>query len=317
MNEVDEAAIRLPFTRMLGDQTFQHGMLARRLIGKLELVERFLIELLAKRFLHFGEWFAARQLRLREAGAREKDKRNGKDRNAHRNTSVGYAQCINSNRNVASFIETSMKIGIIGSGNVGGALGQRWAKAGHTVVFGTRKPDSPEIQELIARSGGNARAGSQAEAAKVSDVVLLATPWESTEQIVRGLGDLSGKIVVDAVNPLLPKLAGLDIGTRTSAAEQLAGWAPGARVVKAFNTVGANIMADPAFGGEKPVLFYCGDDKEAKAVAHQLATELGFDATDAGPLTQARVLEPFAMLWISLAYVAGLGRDIGFKLLRR
>ena len=218
---------------------------------------------------------------------------------------------------MASHIERRMKIGIIGSGNVGGSLGSRWAQGGHTVVFGTRKPDSPEIHDLLARAGKNARAASAAEAAQSSDVLLLATPWEATREIVQGLGDLSGKTLLDAVNPLLPQLSGLAVGTNTSAAEQIAQWAPSARVVKASNTVGANIMANEDFGGEKPVLFYCGNDAEAKKVAHQLAQELGFDAEDAGPLTQARYLEPFAMLWISLAYAAGFGREIAFKFLRR
>jgi predicted dinucleotide-binding enzyme len=97
----------------------------------------------------------------------------------------------------------------------------------------------------------------------------------------------------------------------------VASWARGAHVVKAFNTVGANIMSNPRFGQVAPVLFYCGDDAGAKKTVHGLVAELGFDAVDAGPLTQARLLEPFALLWISLAYGAGLGREIAFQLLRR
>jgi|SRR5581483_9546981 len=209
-----------------------------------------------------------------------------------------------------------MNIGIIGSGSVGGTLGSRWARNGHTVTFGTRKPESDEMRQLVDRAGGAARAASQAEAAQ-SDVLLLATPWEATREIVESLGDLTGKIVIDAVNPLLPRLAGLAVGTTTSAAEQVAQWARGAKVVKAFNTVGFNIMESPDFGGERPALFYCGDDAAAKQTVKGLVDELGFDALDAGPLTQARLLEPFAMLWISLAYGAGFGREIAFRLLRR
>lgn len=123
--------------------------------------------------------------------------------------------------------------------------------------------------------------------------------------------------MIDATNPLLPGLTGLEIGTATSGAEQVAAWTRGARVVKAFNTVGANVMADPSFGGVKPVMFYCGDDKAAKAQVAELAASIGFDARDAGPLTQARLLEPFALLWISLALVHGYVLGIGFQLLER
>jgi 8-hydroxy-5-deazaflavin:NADPH oxidoreductase len=209
-----------------------------------------------------------------------------------------------------------MEIGIIGSGNVGGTLGTRWAQAGHTVIFASRNPASSEMKDLVSKAGANASAGSPAEAAK-ADVLLLATPWPAAEQAIRSAGDLTGKVLIDAVNPLLPDLSGLTTGTITSAAEQVAQWARGARVVKAFNTIGANIMANPAFGADRPVLLYCGDDAAAKRTVHTLADGLGFEPVDAGPLTQARTLEPFAFLWISLAYQAGLGREIAFKLLRR
>jgi len=209
-----------------------------------------------------------------------------------------------------------MKIGILGSGNVGGTLGSRWAQRGHEVIFGTRRPDSEEIRELLAGAGTNARAASSAEAVAASDVVLVSTPWPATREILAACGSFEGKVLVDATNPLLPGLAGLEVGTSTSAGEMIAEWAPGAKVVKAFNTIGYNVMANPAFGGEKALLFYCGDDAAAKAAVGQLASELGFDARDAGALKQARLLEPFALLWISLAF-AGYGREIAFQLMRR
>jgi len=210
-----------------------------------------------------------------------------------------------------------MKIGIIGSGNVGGALGTRWAQAGHDVTFGSRNPASYDMRQLVAKAGAAARAASSKEALEVSELLLLATPWPSTKAVLEGLGDLTGKVLIDATNPLLPDLSGLEVGTTTSAAEQVAGWARGAKVVKAFNTVGFNIMANPAFGADRPVMFYCGDDAAAKQTVRPLVEQLGFEAVDAGPLSQARVLEPFALLWISLAYAQGQGRDIAFKLLRR
>lgn len=210
-----------------------------------------------------------------------------------------------------------MKIGIVGSGNVGGALGTRWAKGGHQVTFGSRDPGAADMKQLLARAGSNARAATLQEAAKSSEVLLLATPWPVTKEVVQGLGDLTGKVLIDAVNPLLPDLSGLAVAGTTSGGEQVAGWARGARVVKAFNTIGSNIMENAAFGPEKPVLFYCGDDAGAKRNVKQLADELGFEGVDAGPLSQARLLEPFALLWISLALKYVFGREIAFKLLRR
>jgi 8-hydroxy-5-deazaflavin:NADPH oxidoreductase len=207
-----------------------------------------------------------------------------------------------------------MKIGIVGSGNVGGTLGRRLAEAGHTIVFGTRRPDSAEMREMAKIPG--ASVATNAEAAQSSEVIVLATPWPATEAAVKGLGDLSGKILFDCTNPLKPKLDGLELGTTTSAGETVAKWAPGARVVKIFNTIGYNIMADPAFPGGAATLFYCGDDAAAKKTAHELAAQLGFDPVDAGPLTQARLLEPFALLWISLAF-GGQGREIAFHLMKR
>ncbi len=210
-----------------------------------------------------------------------------------------------------------MNIGIIGSGNVGGTLGTRWAKNNHTVVFSSRNPQSDQMKEVVRQAGSSASAATVAECVKSSDVLLLATPWPAARKALESAGDLRGKILIDAVNPVASDLSGLEIGTTTSAAEQIANWAPGAKVVKAFNTVGSNIMENPDFPGGKPVLFYCGDDAEAKKTVHALVQELGFDARDAGPLKQARHLEAFAMLWITMALVYGYGRDFAFQLLTR
>ena len=211
-----------------------------------------------------------------------------------------------------------MNIGIAGSGQVGGTLGTRWAAAGHRVAFGSRHPESEEMKGLARKAGPNARVVPVGEAVASSEVVLLATPWgAATRDALESNGPWTGKVLIDATNPLLPRLEGLELGTTTSGAEQVAQWAPGARVVKAFNTVGFNVMADPRFGADPAVMFYCGDDAEAKQAVRKLAADLGFDPQDAGPLTQARLLEPFALLWISLALKHGFGREIGFQLLRR
>jgi 8-hydroxy-5-deazaflavin:NADPH oxidoreductase len=210
-----------------------------------------------------------------------------------------------------------MRIGILGAGNVGGALGSGWARKGHQVRFGVRNPAKPEVQQLVSSIGSAASAGTVAEAGRFGEVVVLATPWEGTEQAVAGAGDLKGKVVCDCTNPLLPNLAGLAVGTTTSGGEQVASWARGARVVKIFNTTGAANMANPLYGQTRLTMSYCGDDADAKKVAAGLAADLGFDPVDAGPLSNARVLEPFALLWIYLGVFQGLGMNFAFQIVKR
>jgi predicted dinucleotide-binding enzyme len=210
-----------------------------------------------------------------------------------------------------------MNIGIIGSGNVGGTLGTRWAQGGHTVVFSSRTPESEAMIQLVTEAGPAARAATLADTVAATDVLLLATPWPVTQAMLAAAGDLTGKTLIDATNPLLPDLSGLQAGTTTSGGEMVAGWALGAKVVKAFNSIGTGIMADPKLNGESALLFYCGDDEDAKRTVHHLATELGFDAQDAGQLTQARLLEPLALLWISLAFTRGFGLEFAFRIIRR
>jgi NADPH-dependent F420 reductase len=209
-----------------------------------------------------------------------------------------------------------MKIGIIGSGNVGGTLGTRWAQAGQTVIFSSRDPKSDKVKELLSNAGKTASAASTMDTVKASDVLLLATPWAATRDALQSAGDLTNKILVDATNPLGPDLA-LQTGPNTSGAEMVAGWAPGTRVVKAFNTVGFNVMENPKFGSQAATMLYCGDDADAKKSAGELISQLGFEPVDVGPLIQARLLEPFAALWISMAVKFGFGREIAFHLMRR
>jgi NADPH-dependent F420 reductase len=210
-----------------------------------------------------------------------------------------------------------MRIAIIGAGNVGGTLGKMWAAKDHEVAFGVRRPNDAQVQAILTATGNRARATSVKDAVTGGEIVVLATPWSATESAIKEGGELRGKVIVDATNPLKSDLSGLAIGHSTSAAEQVAGWAPGARVVKAFNTIGAVHMADPRFGTQRASMFICGDDTSAKATVAHLAGELGFDPVDCGPLTQARLLEPLAMLWISMAYAYGAGPNIGFALLRK
>ena len=210
-----------------------------------------------------------------------------------------------------------MKIAILGAGSVGGTLGQAWAKKGHDVFFGVRHPQDDKTRHLVRSLGGKARAGTVAEAAAFGEVVVLATPWGAAEAAVRAAGDLNGKTLIDCTNPLKPDVSGLEVGFSTSGAEQVAQWAKGAKVFKAFNTTGFNIMANPVINGIRTLMFVCGDDETAKPVVMRLAADVGFDAVDAGKLEQARLLEPWAMLWISLAFRGTVGREFGFALLRR
>jgi predicted dinucleotide-binding enzyme len=161
------------------------------------------------------------------------------------------------------------------------------------------------------------RPGAGRERGAFGEVVILAVPWPAAQDAIQSAGDLDGKVLVDATNPLAPNLSGLTLGHSTSAGELVAAWAPGARVVKAFNSTGSGNMADPAYGAQQTSMFLCSDDADAKASVAHLGEEIGFEMIDAGPLANARLLEPLALLWIYLAYVQGMGPDIAFKLLRR
>jgi predicted dinucleotide-binding enzyme len=214
-----------------------------------------------------------------------------------------------------------MNIGIIGAGNVGGTLGSRWAQKGHQVLFGVNDPKDNKVKALLLSAGSNARPASVNEVATMSDVVVLAIPWNAMQDVIQRAGNLEGKILIDATNPIEMSPEGLSkglvLGHTTSAAELVATWAKGARVVKAFNTTGWQNMANPNYGLDKVTMFLCGGDAEAKSVVAKLGEDLGFEMIDAGPITTARLLEPYAMLWIHLAYLQGLGPNFVFKVLKR
>ena len=209
-----------------------------------------------------------------------------------------------------------MNIGILGAGNVGGALGKRWAQLGHQICFGVRNQTAPDLLEVLAQCGGKARAGSARDAAAFGEVVVNALPWPAVEKALAAL-DLRGKVLLDCTNPLKADLSGLEIGTSTSGGEMVAQWAAGAKVVKIFNTTGYGNMDNPVYQGRGAVMFYCGDDALSKATAAALAREIGLDPVDAGPLANARLLEPYAMLWVWLAMHGGLGRDFAFQIVKR
>lgn len=205
-----------------------------------------------------------------------------------------------------------MKIAVIGAGNVGRTLGAAWA-VNHEITYGVRDPDDTKHATLSQTP--NTAVADNATATASSGVVVLCTPWQATEQAVRACGDLTDKILIDCTNPLTPDFAALTVGHTSSGAELVAQWAPGARICKAMNQIGAPMMAHPTLPGT-PVMLICGDDDAAKAVTTDLVTELGFETIDAGGLTLARLLEPYALIWIHLALRRGLGTGWAFGLLR-
>lgn len=206
-----------------------------------------------------------------------------------------------------------MKIAIIGAGNVGSTLGAALARAGHEIIYALQElesqPDPRHTHERATRA-------LVPDAVSACDLALLSTPWAATEDALKAAGDLDGKILLDVTNPIGPGFV-LTHGHTDSGGEQVARWAPTARVVKIFNTTGVENMADPQYGDARAVMFACSDDKEACELAMGLAQEIGFEAVYGGPLQEARYLEPFAMLWIRQALVYKQGRRFAFGLLRR
>ncbi|HEY5665541.1 MAG TPA: NADPH-dependent F420 reductase [Gammaproteobacteria bacterium] len=183
-------------------------------------------------------------------------------------------------------------IAIIGTGNVGSALGQRFAQLGHTVVYGSRDPTRDDVQALVAASGPNASATTQREAAQLAEIVVLAVPWDIVESLTPALGDLSGRIVIDPTNPRTIADDGLrDYPFHDSNAERIQVLAPEAHVVKAFSTLGFYTMLDPSAANGPVSIPIAGDNAEAKRVVAELTSGIGLVPVDVGPLRYAHVIE--------------------------
>jgi predicted dinucleotide-binding enzyme len=207
-----------------------------------------------------------------------------------------------------------MRIAIIGAGNVGSALGRGWLRAGEEVVFGVPNPTDPKYNSLPRE-----RLHTPLEAARDTETIVLATPWQATETAVKSLSNLSGKIVIDCTNPLGMGPNGLELvlGHNTSGGEQVAVWSPGAAVFKTLNQIGAESMDKAQLFPIRPVMFIAGDDESKKPVVMSLIAKLGFEAVDAGPLQIARLLEAYGMLWIDQALNRGRGQGFAFALIDR
>lgn len=209
-----------------------------------------------------------------------------------------------------------MRIGILGTGGVGGVLGIKWARCGHHVLFGSRTPLSEKSEALASKAGPNAKVATLAGAAEHSEALVIAVPWGAVAETLSLAGSIAGKILIDCVNPLKADLSGLAT-EGLSAAEEIAALAPQAKVVKAFNTASAKVMLDPAFPAGPATMFFCGDDADAKAVVQTLITDIGFEPVDAGPLHHARYLESLAMLYIHLAVFGGWGSNCAIQMAKR
>jgi len=205
-----------------------------------------------------------------------------------------------------------VKLGIIGAGSLGTALGAHYAADGHAIMFG----GGASAQDAATRL--RVSVGSNAEAAAYGDVVILAVPFAAIDAAVADAGPLRGRVLWSCVNALRPDYTGLAIGFDNSAAEEVARRAPGARVVAALPPF-AHAIAMGRLCYERdlePTVFICGDDIAAKRIVESLVRELGAQAVDAGPLKAARLVEPAMMLTVSIAY-AGVPRDVGLRLLER
>ena len=208
-----------------------------------------------------------------------------------------------------------MRIGILGSGLMGGKLGTIWARAGHEVVFSYARSNQ-KLQRLAREAKGNAQAGTPAEAARDAAALLLAVHWSRVDDVLRQAGDVSGKPIVSCSLPMNADDTGLVIAHTSSGAEELAKKVPKARIVSAFGTVPSEVL----FGvfavrrkAKRPSLVYCGDDAGSKKTAAQLIRDVGFEPVDAGPLRIARYLEPFTLLIAQLAYEGDEGPELAYR----
>jgi len=208
-----------------------------------------------------------------------------------------------------------MRIGILGSGLMGGKLGTIWARAGHEVVFSYARSEQ-KLTKLARDAKGKARAGTPREAAQEADAVLLAVHWSRVDDVLKQAGDVSGKVIVSCSLPMNADDSGLVIAHTSSGAEALAKKVPKARVVSAFNTVPSEVLFGVFAARRKagrPSLVYCGDDAGSKEIAATLIRDVGFEPVDAGPLRIARYTEPFALLVAELAYEGDGGPELAYR----
>lgn len=210
-----------------------------------------------------------------------------------------------------------MKLAVIGSGNIGKSIGAWASRLGYEVIFTSRNPEHARDASRIA--GNDSRAESINDAVTQADLILLSVPYVAVTEVLPGIKSLlNGKTLIDVTNALTSDYKNLAVGFTTSAAEEIQKLVPGAKVVKAFNTIFSKVYdsQNPEIKGNKVSVFYAGDDNDAKSKVADLIARMGFDAVDSGPLKSARFLEPLGFLNISLGFNQGHGTLIGFSFLR-
>lgn len=208
-----------------------------------------------------------------------------------------------------------MRVGILGSGLMGGKLGTLFARAGHEVVFSYARSEQ-KLKRLAREAKGKARPGTPHEAAQEADALLLAVHWSRIDDMLNQTGDLPGKMIVTCSLPMNDANTELVLAHTSSGAEELAKRIPKARVVSAFNTVPSEVFFDvyeTRRKANRPSLVYCGDDAGSKEVVAELIRDVGFDPVDAGPLRMARYTEPFALLMGQLAYEGEEGPELAYR----
>ena len=208
-----------------------------------------------------------------------------------------------------------MRVGILGSGLMGGKLGTIWARAGHEVVFSYARSEQ-KLKRLAREAQGNATAGTPSDAARGADALLLAVHWSRVDDVLKQAGDVSGKTIVSCSLPMTVDDSDLAIAHTSSGAEALAKKVPKARVVSAFGTAPSEVFFGVFEARRKkvrPSLVYCGDDAKSKKIAAELIRDVGFDPVDAGPLRIARYTEPFTLLIAQLAYEGDEGPELAYR----
>jgi len=211
-----------------------------------------------------------------------------------------------------------VRIGMLGSGLMGGKLGTIFARAGHEVVFSYARSEQ-KLKRLAREAKGKARSGTPREAAQEADALLLAVHWSRMDDVLKQAGDLVGKVIVSCSLPMNADDTDLVVAHTTSGAEQLAKKVPKARVVSAFHTVPSEVFFDvfeARRNATRPSLVYCGDDSSSKRIAAELIRDVGFDPMDAGPLRIARYTEPFTLLVAQLAYEGKGGPELAYRFQR-
>ena len=203
---------------------------------------------------------------------------------------------------LASPLALADTIAMIGTGDVGSALGKAFAAQGHTIIYGSREPGRKSVEELVAETGAGASATTPFAAASQADIVVLAVPGLLVEEITKSLGDLSDKIVIDPTNPLKRSMLRLEHGVETSNAQIIQDAAPDAHVVKAFNTLSWKTMVDPSEAGGPVSIPLAGNSSSAKKKVAELVSGMGLEPIDVGPVEHARWVEGMLILWINNRY---------------